>query len=269
MILLETGGKRILYTGDAKFSETTLMNKADTHFKDIDALLIESTYSKKNHPERKSLGEQLRERVQEVVYNDGIALLPAFAVGRTQELLTLVWDLGFPVFVDGMGGDATRLILENPKSVRDHSLLQKAFGRAHKVKGHTERSEIVKNPCIIISTSGMLTGGPAGTYIKKLYKREDCAIILTGYQVEGTPGRSLLDSKKITIDGKEVEPKMQVSFMDFSAHAGKDELFEFIGKVNPGKVIPVHGDSIPDFVHELKSKGFNSVLAKNGDTVKV
>ncbi len=268
MILLETAGKRILYTGDAKFSETTLMNKADTHFKDIDVLLVEATYTYKNHPDRKKLGEQLREHVQEVVFNDGVVVLPAFAVGRTQELLTLVWDLGFPVFIDGMGGTATQLILDNPDSVKDHDLLKKAFGRA-KIVDPKHRRDIVKNPCIIITTSGMLTGGPINNYIRSLYKREDCSLVMTGYQVEGTPGRMLMDKKTINIDGAQIEPKMQINFMDFSAHAGRDELFGFIEKVNPGKIIPVHGDSIPDFVEELKSKGQNAVLAKNGETIKI
>ena len=78
-----------------------------------------------------------------------------------------------------------------------------------------------------------------------------------------------MDTKKIKVDGAEIEPKMQISSMDFSAHAGRDELLNFIEKVNPKKIIPVHGDSIPVFVDELKSKGFNALLAKNGETIKI
>jgi putative mRNA 3-end processing factor len=148
-------------------------------------------------------------------------------------------------------------------------LLRKAFGRSREVKGNLQRKEILSNPSVIITTSGMLTGGPVNTYIKSLYNREDCAIILTGYQVEGTPGRHLMDKGKFLIGGTELETKMQIHHMDFSAHAGKDELFNFIEKVNPKKIIPVHGDSIGNFVSELKAKGFDAILAKNGDTIKV
>ncbi len=268
-ILLETGGKRILYTGDIKFSDTVLMQKADTSFKDIDVLITESTYPNKNHPDRKALADQLREKIQEVVYNDGTALIPAFAVGRFQEILMLVYDLGFPVYMDGMGVKATELILSNPGSVKNPEMLRKAFGRSSPVKGNLERRDILKDPSIIVTTSGMLTGGPVHTYIKSLYNREDCAIILTGFQVEGTPGRHLMDTGKFLLNGLELETKMQVHHMDFSAHAGKDELYDFFEKVNPKKIIPVHGDSIEGFVSELKGKGFDSILAKNGDTIKV
>ncbi len=268
-VLLDTGKKRLLYTGDLNYSENALMKAADKNYKDIDALVIESTYSYKNHPDRKKLANTLRENVKRVLENKGTVLLPSFAVGRTQEILIMVSDLGFPVYLDGMGKDATKIALRNPSFINNPEKLKKAFGKAHKVEDARDRKHILDKPCIIIASAGMLQGGPIHHYIKKLKDQKDCLIALTGYQVEGTAGRTLLDAKRFVSNGVEFDVKMEIQFMDFSAHIGRDDLFKFIEDVNPKKIIPVHGEFIPEFIAELKDKGFDAIGMKNGDTVKV
>ncbi len=268
-ILLDTGKKRILYTGDIKFEDTKLMKGADQNYKDIDVLITESTYAKGNHPNREILSDSLKEKIQEILYNDGIVLLPSFGVGRAQELLMLVYNLGFPVYLDGMGKEATKIVLSHSSAVRDHEELKKAFGVAYKIEKPYERNEVLKKPCVVICTSGMLTGGPIHTYIRKLHNRRDCKIILSGYQVEGTPGRKLLETKIFDSGESELEVDMDLEFMDFSAHCGRDNLIKFIEKVNPGKIIPVHGEDTEGFANDLKSMGFDSIAPKNGEVVKV
>ena len=102
-ILLESQKKKLLYTGDIKFMDTRLVSGASIDVAGLDALMIESTYSYKDHPDRDKLEDRLRELCQETIYNNGYLIVPSFAVGRTQELLILLHDLGFPVSVDGMG----------------------------------------------------------------------------------------------------------------------------------------------------------------------
>jgi putative mRNA 3-end processing factor len=249
--LIETGGKRILYTGD------------------LDVLIMESTYHYKNHPDREALEDDLRELVQNTIYNNGTVLLPAFAVGRTQELLLILHDLGFPVFVDGMGIGATEIMLNHPEFLREPRKLGKAFGRARKVRSNRDRKEALKDPSIVISTAGMLSGGPIGYYIKHLHEREDCVMVMTGYQVEGTVGRRLLDTGRYVNEGIDVKPRMRIQFMDFSAHCGRDGLINLVRKTNPEKVIVMHGDATPEFAKELGGMGFDARAPKNGEKVRI
>ncbi|MCK4497416.1 MAG: MBL fold metallo-hydrolase [Candidatus Aenigmarchaeota archaeon] len=267
--LLEAGGKRILYTGDLKFSDTRLIKGTKIWKEDIDILIMESTYHYKNHPDRKSLEDDLKELIQNTVYNNGIVLLPSFAVGRTQELLSIVHDLGFPVFLDGMGIEAAEIILNYPKFLRDPKKLRKAFGKARKIMKSRDRKEVLNNPCIVISTAGMLSGGPIGYYIKRLYQREDCAMVLTGYQVEGTVGRRVMDTGRYVNEGLDVKLSMPFHFKDFSAHCGRDGLINLVKKTNPEKVFVVHGDGTPEFAEELRGMGFDAYAPANGEKIRI
>jgi putative mRNA 3-end processing factor len=267
--LIESRGKRILFTGDIKFADTRLMKGADSHFKDIDVLISESTYSRTNHPPRKAIEDSLKKIVQETVYGGGVCLIPSFAVGRTQELLLVLHDLGVPVYIDGMGVRATEAILRHPRNIRDAKRLAEAFSRAHKVTRASERDRIIERPCAILTTAGMLNGGPIISYLSKLYDREDCSLVLTGYQVAGTGGRNLLDTGRFVSGEIDVKPRMRIDFLDFSAHTDHDHLLEFYNKVKPKKIVLVHGENTEEFAEELRAKGFDVVVPKNGDTLKI
>jgi putative mRNA 3-end processing factor len=267
--LLESRGKRILFTGDIKFLSTELMKGADSNFRDIDLLISESTYSYKNHPERKLIEDSLKKVVQETVYGGGVCLIPAFAVGRTQELILVLSELGVPVYIDGMGSKAAEAILRHPKSVKDYKKLRKSFSRVRKVTRPNERDRIMEKPCAIVTTAGMLNGGPVLHYLSKLYDRTDCSLVLTGYQVPGTAGREFMDTGKISIEGTELKPRMRTEFLDFSAHTDHDHLIEFYKKVNPKKIILVHGEKTVEFAEELKGLGFDAHSPVNGEIVKI
>jgi putative mRNA 3-end processing factor len=261
--------KRVMFTGDINFSDTRLMKGAPLAYRDIDVLVTESTYSYKNHPDRRIVEDKLREAAQETIYNNGILLLPTFAVGRAQELLLILHDLGFPIYLDGMGIQASEIIMSYPASVRNPEGLKKAFGKAHKITKSSQRDAVMEKPCIVITTAGMLNGGPVGHYIKKLHKRENCRLVLTGFQVPGTVGSKLLETGRYINEGLDLKPKMGIEQMDFSAHCDHDSFLEFFRKTNPGKIVLVHGDKAPEFVQELKKLGFDAVAPQNGDKIKV
>ncbi|HJW97240.1 MAG TPA: MBL fold metallo-hydrolase [archaeon] len=267
--IINSAGKRVMFTGDINFVDTQLMKAAPMEYENIDVVITEATYSYKNHPERSAVEDRLREIAQETIYNNGALLLPTFAVGRTQELLLILYDMGFDIYLDGMGIKATEIVMSYPESVKGPERLKKAFGKAHKITRSSQREALLSKPCIIITTAGMMNGGPIGYYMKKLHKRENCSLAITGYMVEGTVGRKLLDTGRYVNEGLDIKPKMRVEQLDFSAHTDHDHLIDFFRKTNPGKIILVHGDKNPEFAGELKGMGFDAFAPANGDKIKV
>ena len=122
---------------------------------------------------------------------------------------------------------------------------------------------------MIITTAGMLQGGPVSFYIGKLANRKDCSMVLSGYQVEKTAGRHLLETGVYDNGEMSVKPQFPIHFMDFSAHTDKKHLIDFYRKVNPTKIALMHGDRTPEFAEELKGMGFDAVAPENGDIINV
>lgn len=266
---IESKGKSYLYTGDIKFEPSDFMFGADIDIESPSILVSESTYSYKDHPNRKKLKEQLLSTINETCHNGGIALLPAFAVGRTQELLLMLKDTPFPIYVDGMGIRATSHMLSHPKSFSNARSLATMFERATKVRKQNDRRRAVNSPCVIITTAGMLQGGPVGYYISKIWNRKECSVILTGYQVEGTVGRHLVETGIYSNENVEVKLKCPLHFLDFSAHTDRSHLIAFYKKLNPEKIALVHGDRTQEFSEELNKMGFDTIAPANGESVSV
>ncbi|HNT61144.1 MAG TPA: MBL fold metallo-hydrolase, partial [Candidatus Bilamarchaeaceae archaeon] len=140
MVEAEHGGRRFVYTGDFKM-EGSRMHAGAEPVKDVDVLVIESTYSSREHPERKGLERKLAEDVAEVIDSGGNALFPAFAVGRTQELISIIraHNKGVPIFVDGMGKEVTRMCMRNPGYIRDAEEFGEHAESAVFVQGREDR----------------------------------------------------------------------------------------------------------------------------------
>jgi len=267
-VLVEEGGKRLLYSGDFKLSDTQMHNAAQVE-KDVDLLIIESTYASRDHPNRLDLESQLVQRAREIVVDGGNLLLPAFAVGRTQELLSIMQRHApeIPVWVDGMGVEASKIVSGYPAYVRDVRKFRQYFAGCKTVKDMRERKKVLSTPSVIISTAGMLQGGPAMQYLLSL--NEQSEIIFTGYCVEGTNGHNLLNFGYVEKDGERIVPSVPVKYLDFSAHAGRSELFDYVKRANPKKVVCVHGDNCEGFAEELKLEGFDASAPVAGDKVEV
>jgi putative mRNA 3-end processing factor len=270
MVLMEYKNKRILYSGDFKLSETHLHNPASFD-QEVDVLIIESTYANREHPNRQDLEILLIEKAKEVLENGGNLLLPAFAVGRTQELLSIFKSRqkDMPIWVDGMGIEATKIIMRHPNYIKDSKKFSQYVKETNFVLGKGNRKKVLKSPSVIISTAGMLQGGPALKYLSNLNDRSE--VIFTGYCVEGTNGYNLQNFGYVEIDNEKYYPKIPISYYDFSAHAGREELFRFVEKVNPSKIICIHGDEkiALDFAEELKLEGFDATAPKNAQKIEL
>ncbi len=270
MVKLDYPQHRLLYTGDFKINETRLHYGADTKFGDIDTLVMESTYGDREHGKRKEIEKEFVESVQDTIDRGGWALVPAFAVGRSQEMIDILheYNLDTEVFLDGMAKKAARIILDFPEFLKDPKFLGKALHSTTWVERHN-KGAIFREPGVIVSTAGMLEGGPALNYLKRIYSDKNSSVFLTGYQVEGTKGRQLAEKGTIVIDGEELKVDAEVKKFDFSAHASHSELMKMAEKAAPERIVLIHGDDkiIEGLQKELKGKGFSVEAPANGETV--
>ncbi|PVX26726.1 MAG: MBL fold metallo-hydrolase [Candidatus Bathyarchaeum sp.] len=273
--LIETDGKRMVYTGDYNATDTQLLSGADQDYGELDAIIIESTYASEVHPPRKEIEKDFMDHVNGVVEKGGTVLIPAFSVGRSQEIACVLAanHFEYPVAMDGMAREANRIMMNHASYMRDPKLFMKALHSAAWADGWRDRRKIAGKPGAIISPAGMLKGGPAAFYIQKIGKKSKNGVFLVGYQIPGTPGRELLDTGKCIIDGKVQNVKAQVKRFDFSSHSGANELKDAVKKLkgNP-TVYVVHGEeaNCEMFAEWIKTEvGLKAVVPRAGEAFTV
>jgi putative mRNA 3-end processing factor len=175
----------------------------------------------------------------------------------------------FPIFLDGMAKSATEISLRYPELLKDSKALKRALKKVIEIWDDKDRKKITKQPCAIITSSGMLEGGPSVRYVKYLYDDPTSSVVFTGFLLPGTAGRTLAETGRFVTEGFDMKIKMNVYHFDFSAHAGRTQLFNFVNKIEPKKIICMHGDNCEWFAKELNEKGFDAIAPKNGDTVDI
>ncbi len=274
----EIEGMRLIYSGDYKDTETRIHRPAEVNaLPEADVVVVETTYGNRDHPDRKELENEFVESVKEVVEGGGNVLLPAFAVGRAQEVAEIFYshNIDAPVYLDGMSQDVAEVYLEYPELIRDYEELYKALKWVNWVADERERRKVLDEPSVIISTAGMLNGGPALYYLLSMHQKKlsNIAIFFTGYQVEGTPGRRLLEEKVIDVDGHLLDfSHANIQYFDFSAHCDRSGIHALLKKTKPSVIILNHGD--PDAEKEVKdwvldNLGASVFQPKIGETIDV
>ncbi len=266
MFFVENGGKNILYTGDFNTDSTRLLAGCDMNIPTPDVLITESTYVGNEHPNREAEEKKLIETVKNTLANDGIAVIACFAIARSQEVMLILDKYGIksPMYVEGMARQATDIINDYPHLQNKYNSLKSAMKRmgVKYVEHHMQRKKLVKKPCVVITTSGMLSGGAVVYYLKKLHNREDCSLIMTGFQVPDTEGDKLLKTGRYVHEDLDFKVKMMVKKLDFSAHASHSDLIDFIVKTGAEKIFCVHGDDTHSFAEDLISKNIDAVAPK-------
>jgi putative mRNA 3-end processing factor len=243
-ILIEAEGKRILYTGDFNIIETRLLQGAKMNYGDLDAVIIESTYANEEHTSRLELEKSFVDACTDVVERGGTVLVPAFGVGRSQELACVLagHHFEYPTTIDGMAREVSRVMMSYPQFLKDQRAFTDAIHSTNWVEGWRDRRRATRTPGVIISPAGMLKGGPAMFYTSKVGKKSGNAVFLVSYQIPGTPGKELLEKGICVIDGKMQKIKAQVQHFDFSSHCGAGELKEALKRLGgKPKVYAVHG----------------------------
>ncbi|MHC1635677.1 MAG: MBL fold metallo-hydrolase [Candidatus Methanospirareceae archaeon] len=258
----------IFYTGDIKTEETRLLRKADMNLPKADILIIESTYYGREHGNRKELEKEFVDSIEETLDAGGNAIVPCFAVGRTQEIVMILHSYGLTPYVDGMGLGVLRLIKKYPSFLKDAEALKEAFKEAHFVNPK-KRKKVLSKPSVVVTTAGMLNGGPVLYYLSKIHDDPKSKVLLTGYQIEGTNGRRLLEEGCVDTENGILKIKGKVEKYDFSAHAGDSGLKKIVSrfcKNGTSVVFAVHGDRTKEFAEWIGEKyGCNAIAPSNGE----
>ena len=257
------GLHNIVYALDQKFGRTRLLDPAFTDFPRVETLIIESTYGSREDvmPSRKDAEEKIMEIINKTMERNGIVLIPSFSVERAQELMAILVenDFQYPVYLDGMIWDANGIFSAYPEYLGkriqkkifngEDPFTNPIFKRIGSKKDREKAWE--DKPCIIISTSGMLIGGPALEHLKHLAEDPNNTLIFVGYQAEGTLGRRIQKGwKEIPVkteEGKNItlELKMEVYTAEgLSGHSDYRQLLAYVGnlQVKPNRVLVVHGE---------------------------
>jgi len=249
------GDEVTVFTGDLNTRNTRLVWGA--HPVKCDNLIMEATYAGRPQPDRLKTEHMFIEKVKEVVERGGKVLVACFAVGRTQEIMLVLKDLRYDMWVDGMGKTVTRLYLDHPEYLRSEKDLRKAKRAFKEVRSPSARGMAIKGD-VIVTTGGMLDGGPILGYIQEIKNDPKSAILLTGYQVEESNGRKLLDRGIIDIQGVEVSVNCEVEKFDFSAHSDHDDLLQFVSSCDPENVVLCHSESREELAKDLQD--FNVLM---------
>lgn len=284
-IQLVIEGRTIVFSGDIGRYGDPLMKDPETP-PEADYLLIESTYGNRQHPETDA-ADALEDIINRTIGRGGTVLIPSFAVGRAQTLIYHIWRLqqdgripDVPVYLDSpMAIDASEIFEDYATAHR----LTAAEARAAcataictRLGSESKQLDANRNPKIIISASGMATGGRILHHLKAYSGDPRSTVLFAGYQAGGTRGAAMLQGvERIKIHGKywPVRAEVQVLSM-LSAHADADELMKWLAGISkpPKEVFVTHGEAEASdiFRHRIEEElGWPARVPDHGETVEL
>ncbi len=263
---LGDGLYNIAFTGDFNYAKSRLFNPAVAQFPRLEALVMESTYGGSNdfQPARRDAEEKLYATIRSVVDRGGKIIIPAFAVGRSQEVMLAIEEgmrlekiPKVTVYLDGMIKEATAIHTAYPEYLNSdlrnqifkeglNPFLAECF---QQVDSQEMRAKVMASdePCVIITTSGMLNGGPVFDYLNNLAADERNALVFVGYQADGTLGRRIQKGwREVPLGRRDsIVINLEVITVDgFSGHSDRRQLMNYVGHVSPHpeKIFTIHGD---------------------------
>lgn len=286
MITVDDGKNRLIYAGDVNLAKTRLLEGADMRNLVADTLITESTYGARKDifPNETEVVKKAMASIKETIRQGGKVIIPSFAVGRAQEVLFLLDDYmnsglipKVKIYVDGMINKANRIYRHNVIYCREE--LQKRILMSDydpfkspnffPVESKTDRVKVAaaRESSIIVTTGGMLSGGPVLYYLSKMGTHNSNKMILVGYQGDGTPGRQLQDgAKEIEVEGKKIKVTLPIETYHLSAHADRKQLDTFVSRIKGLRtVLVVHGEpsKLAEFAEDLGKK-YRAIIPRIG-----
>jgi len=266
-INIGNGSHNLLYTGDFKYSRTRLLEPAVASFPRLESVITESTYGAKEDvlPPRKEVEENVINAINKAIERGGKVLIPELGLGRAQETMLIIEDAirtgkmrKIPVYIDGMIWDINTIHTAYPDFLNNSLKLvtfqdknpftSEVFSR---VGSPEERKNVIEGgPCVVLATSGMLSGGASVEYLREFSSNKKNLLLFVCYQGSGTLGRQIQDGiaeTKMTVDGREEQIKIELEVYTakgMTSHAGRNELMNFFRKISPKpkRIIIVHGE---------------------------
>ena len=256
-ILLDTAEGRIVISGDVSITHQRAINGLAAPPFAADILIMEATYGDSLHPPRDEEERRLAQSVTEVITDGGIALIPSFALGRAQEVILTLRQAQlaqhipiYPIYVDGLVRSVTDIYYRQLRYLSSVLQTQDANpfwskGRIVRVKAG-QRDLPLQRPGCIVSSSGMLLGGPSVFYARKLMSQPENAIFITGYTDEESPGRKLQNLQRgdnLRLEGRYYPVECQVRRFGLSGHADAQQLALLGEHFAPRQTFLVHGEA--------------------------
>ena len=278
------GFYNVCCTSDMKYERTWLFNPTNNKFPRLETLIIEATYGGRNdfQPTRQQAQDQMKEICQRVLPRGGKLVVPCFAVGRSQEIMLVMEELirngdvpRVPVYLDGMIWEATAIHTAYPEYLNNelrneifhegsNPLLSDIFIR---VDSQEMRRKVLDNeePCVVLATSGMMSGGPVMEYFKHWAQDRRNALVFVGFQAGGTLGRRIQQGwREIPMSAGHgrssvIKVELDVETVDgFSGHSDRRQLMNYINNITPkpDHVITMHGEESKciDFATSIHKK---------------
>lgn len=284
--------KKVVFSGDIGNVDQPLICDPQ-YVKEADYVVMESTYGDRSHGERPDYIRDLAEIIQKTFDRGGNVVIPAFAVGRTQEMLYFIRKIkedkliknhdGFEVYVDSpLAVEATRIFMEQMEDFDQEAidLVNRGInpisfpGLKTAVTSDDSRAiNFDQKPKVIISASGMCDAGRIKHHLKHNLWRQECTVLFVGYQSNGTLGRALVEgAQHVKLFGEDIEVKAQIQVLrGISGHADNEGLMKWIRSFEqrPAQVFVVHGDdaSCTAFAQRIRSELGFPVMAPYSGTV--
>ena len=267
-INIGNGAHNLVYSGDIKYVNSRLLNRANDKFPRMETLILEATYGGRNNvlPPRREAEENLIREITETIDKGGKILIPELGLGRAQESMIILEEAmrngkmqKIPIYIDGMIWDMNAIHTAYPDFLH-HQIKKDVFANKNpflseifqRVGSPTERKAVIEGgPCIVLATSGMLVGGASVEYFRHFAQNKDNKICFVCYQGAGSLGKQIQEGLKTvqmtTNDGKEefVNVNLEVSTVEgLGAHAGRNELMDYANRTQPkaSKIILNHGE---------------------------
>ncbi|MCW7076823.1 MAG: beta-CASP ribonuclease aCPSF1 [Candidatus Syntrophoarchaeum sp.] len=293
------GVYNVAFTGDIKYERTLLFDPTVNNFPRIETLVMESTYggNRDFQPSRQEAESKLQSSIKRTIERGGKVIIPAFAVGRSQEVMIVLEDAvrneklsRIPIYLDGMILEATAIhtaypeyLNQNLRNLIFHKGLNPFLSDIFvQVDSPSKRREIIESDesCVILATSGMLNGGPVMEYLQDLSSDARNMLIFVGYQAEGTLGRRIQKGwKEIPFSSggrtETIKINLEVVTNDgFSGHSDRNQLLNYVRRMRPqpSRILLNHGEEKKclELANGIRKK-FKAevVVPKNLETVRL
>lgn len=259
MSMVEAGGERVLFSGDICMRKTRVLDGCQRGLA-ARTLIMENTYGAREDitPSYRDSYQKMVGIINETIGKGGHVIIPSFAVGRAQEVLLALDDYmrsgalsPTRIFIDGMITKAMKIYRHNAIYANEdikRRILMSEDDPFNSPNFHHSRSktkqDVLSEPCIIITTSGMLSGGPVLQYLEMLGGDPKNTMIFVGYQAEGTQGSRIIGGeRKLRLKDREIDVSLRVESVKLSAHADFNELIQFAKSVRGLKrIFLMHGE---------------------------